>query len=154
MSEEEIMYKNREGIRRIIIAVNVIDGVFDVIAKKIGIKENALTLLYALDDGKLHSQKEICEQWYIPKTTLNTIVKEYTKAGYIYLKADNHKKEKEICLTENGQKHARKILSQVYELEQLAMKRTLDSVSDKFIGDFEEFAGNLKEEIMRFSNES
>ena len=31
---------------------------------------NALSLLYALDDGEPHSQKQLCEQWLIPRTTM------------------------------------------------------------------------------------
>ncbi|MCQ4991523.1 MarR family transcriptional regulator, partial [[Clostridium] symbiosum] len=73
----------REEIRRIMVSVNVIDGIYAMGAKKIGIKDNSLSLLYVLDDGKPHSQKEICEYWLIPKTTLNTIVKECVNAGYI-----------------------------------------------------------------------
>lgn len=93
------MYQYRDEIRRIMISVNVIDGICDIMAKKAGMKMNTLALLYALDDGKAHSQREICEKWLIPKTTLNTIVKECIEEGYIYLNADKGKKEKEICLT-------------------------------------------------------
>lgn len=82
------MEQYREKIRRIMISVNVIDGIYDSIAKKTGVKENLLTLLYALDDGAAHSQKEICEEWFIPKTTLNTIVRECVEKGYVTLDAD------------------------------------------------------------------
>lgn len=148
------MYQNRDEIRRVMIAVNVIDGICDVIAKKIGIKENALTLLYALDDGKSHSQKEICEEWFIPKTTLNTIVKECTKEGYIFLNTNSGKKEKEICLTEKGREFAGMVLRQVYELEQQAMDDALERFSPEFIHGLEQFTANLKEKAREFCNES
>lgn len=136
------------------VSVNVIDGIYDEIAKKIGMKENTLALLYALDDGKSHSQKEISEEWLIPKTTLNTIVKECIAAGYIFLNSDNHKKEKEICLTDSGKKYAAEVLSQVYELEEEAMRRTLKTVSPEFIESLEQFANNFKEKVRNFSHES
>ena len=41
----------REQIRRIMIGVNIIEGSFDEISKNMGIKENTLVLMYALDDG-------------------------------------------------------------------------------------------------------
>ena len=123
----------REEIRRIMVSVNVIDGIYAMGAKKIGIKDNSLSLLYALDDGKPHSQKEICEHWLIPKTTLNTIVKECVNAGYIVLDGIKHTKEKEIRLTDKGQEYAKTILNQVYELERRAMEKTLSSYSPEFV---------------------
>lgn len=128
------------------IAVNVIDGAYDMIAKKIGIKENTLALLYALDDGKSHSQKEISEEWLIPKTTLNTIVKECVKEGYLFLDTGHPKKEKKICLTEKGREYAQNILGQVYELEENAIESVLKTAPSDFIEKLEQFTDNLKNE--------
>ena len=141
----------REEIRRIMVSVNVIDGIYAMGAKKIGIKDNSLSLLYALDDGKPHSQKEICEHWLIPKTTLNTIVKECVNAGYIVLDGIKHTKEKEIRLTDKGQEYAKTILNQVYELERRAMEKTLSSYSPDFVQALEQFTAYLKEEAEHFS---
>ena len=141
----------REEIRRIMVSVNVIDGIYAMGAKKIGIKDNSLSLLYALDDGKPHSQKEICEHWLIPKTTLNTIVKECVNAGYIVLDGIKHTKEKEIRLTDKGQEYAKTILNQVYELERRAMEKTLSSYSPDFVQALDEFTAYLKEEAEHFS---
>ena len=47
--------------------------------RKVGIKENLLALLYALSDGGHYTQKQICEEWLIPKTTINTLIKELEK---------------------------------------------------------------------------
>lgn len=148
------MIENRNNIRKIMISVNVIDGIYEMIAKKLGIKENTLALLYALDDGELHSQKEISEEWLIPRTTLNTIVKECIQKGYIFLNEDNGKKEKEICFTPKGKAVASNILKQVYEIEQQAMERTLLSVSSDFIHGLEQFTEHLQAETRRFTNES
>ena len=65
-----------EAVRRLIIAINKIDGSYYFYARKLGVKENTLALLYELDDGHPHSQKQISEDWQIPKTTINTIVKQ------------------------------------------------------------------------------
>ena len=148
------MNSYRNDIRELMIAVNVIDGIYDMIAKKVGVKINALTLLYALVDGKGHSQKRICEEWFIPPTTLNTIVKEYITAGYLYLHTNTGKKEKEICLTEKGSVFARTVLNQVYDLENSAMKQTLQTVSRDFIKSLNLFTEHLKEEARRCFHES
>lgn len=147
------MSQYRNEIRQIMIAINVIEGVCDMIAKKIGMKENTLTLLYALDDGKTHSQKEICNEWLIPKTTLNTIVKECVEAGYIVLNADKDKKEKKICLTEKGQEYVKKSLAKVYEVEERAMERACKAPLEP-ARMLAQFALNYKEEARCFCDES
>lgn len=148
------MNRYRNEIRRMIIAINAIDGAYDLVAKKIGVKENTLVLLYALDDGKPHSQKEICEEWLIPKTTINTIIKECIQAGYIVLNTNSHRKEKEICLTERGQKYAQEVLYQIYQIEEYAIESVFNTGSEDFIEKLEQFTENLKREARRFIHES
>ena len=68
---------------RITNACNKMDGAYYFCGKKLGIKENTLTIIYALEDGQPHSQKQISEEWLIPKTTINTTVKEMMQEGLI-----------------------------------------------------------------------
>ena len=104
----------RQKIRRLNLAVNRIDGIYYQLSKILGEKDNLICLLYALDDGKPHSQKQICEEWLISRTTLNTIVKECIEKGYLTLQANAHSKEKQILLTESGRQYASKLLGQYF----------------------------------------
>lgn len=140
----------RDTLRRTMIAINVIDGIYYTLAKKSGVKENTLTLLYALDDGRPHSQKEICEQWFMPKTTLNTIVKECAAAGYVYLDGSSHTKEKDVCLTPAGQAYAAQILAPIYALEERAMAEALGGAPGDFIRPLERFTDHLKSEARTY----
>ena len=72
-------------IRQIMTAINQIDGTYYLAAKKMGVNENELALLYAIGDGQPHSQKEVSEQWLIPRTTINTIVTKYREKGLLTL---------------------------------------------------------------------
>lgn len=136
----------REEVRRMMISVNMIDGIYTMGANRIGIKYNTLALLYALDDGQPHSQKEICENWLIPKTTINTIVTECVRAGYVVLETVSHRKEKNIRLTEKGREFAAPILHQFYEVERRAMEKTLAGFSLEFVQAVNQFTYYLKEE--------
>lgn len=144
----------REEIRRIMISVNMIDGIYTMGAHKIGIKYNTLALLYALDDGEPHSQKEICEHWLIPKTTINTIVKECISAGYVVLEPVSRTKEKAIRLTDKGKEFAKSILNQFYEVERRAMEKTLAGFSREFVQAVEQFAFFMKKEAENLPLES
>ena len=46
-------------VRRLGMAAVRMDGAYYMCAKKFGVKENMLDLLYALDDGAPHTQKQI-----------------------------------------------------------------------------------------------
>ena len=46
------MDRNYQIVRSIMLATNQIDGVYYFLAKKLGVNENALAFLYALDDGQ------------------------------------------------------------------------------------------------------
>ena len=139
----------REQIRKIMISVNIIEGIYAFAAKKIGIKENTLVLLYALDDEKYHSQIEISRDWLIPKTTLNTIIKECVENGYILLTSQKGVKEKCIRLTPKGKKYADSILNLIYDLETKAYLKTLDDYTCEFSNAMLLFANNLNDETKK-----
>ena len=81
-------------------------------------------LFYAIADGKTYSQKRLCEEWSVPRTTLNTIVQEYIEKGYIRLAATGHK-EKEIVLTEAGKAFVEETLSPIFAAEEKAIEPLL-----------------------------
>ena len=80
------MAQDREQVRQLMAAINRIDGIWYLLAKKSGVKVNTLSLLFALDDGLPHTQKQICEEWIIPRTTINTVVQECAQMGYLELR--------------------------------------------------------------------
>ena len=131
--------------RRLILAATRMDGAYYYFARHSGIPENLLALFYALADGKPHSQKEICEDWLIPKTTINTVVKEQVAAGHLTLRAGEGR-EKIICLTESGHAYAQKALQGICEAERVAVERTLEKHDRAFVDALEDFAGTLWEE--------
>ena len=90
------MQDKNNKIRKIMLSINQIDGLYYQWARKIGLKENLLSLLYALSDGNPYTQKQISEEWLIPKTTINTVIKECIRNGYIVLRQEPHTKEKLI----------------------------------------------------------
>lgn len=115
------MTNEREAIRRIMISINKIDELYERVQRKAGAKGNTVWVLYALDDGKPHSQKQIYEEWLIPKTTLSTIVKGLESDGYVRLEIiPGQRREMNIYLTEAGKKYARQVLDSFYQAEEEA----------------------------------
>ncbi len=136
-----------EAIRQLMTAFNKIDGSYYFCAKSLGVKENTLAVLYALDDGLPHSQKQLSEEWLIPRTTVNTIVKELEKEGYITFYPEEESREKPILLTGTGKAYVHDLLKKVYAAEYSALIRTVGKFSPEFIDAFDFFASCLCEEM-------
>lgn len=133
-------------MRRIFTSMNLIDGLYDFGAKWNGVKVNTLYLLYAVDDGEPHTQKSICDDWLIPRTTLNTIIKECKAAGYVTLEpVPGRKRDLYIRLTEQGKAFADETLAPIYEAEQKAIDRMTRERGLDFISDLEQFGLYLRE---------
>lgn len=118
-----------------------IDGYYTMYAKRYRVKENELWILYALNDGNEHSQIEISQNWDIPKTTINTIIKQFEKVGYVELiQIKGKKREMNIKLTKDGREYAEKLLSDLYLLEK------------KLYSSFTFDAGNLLNELIEMKD--
>lgn len=137
------MESHTEAVRRLMTAINKLDGAYYQCARRIGIKVNALTLLYVLQDGKPHSQKQICEEWLIPKTTINTIVRELENSGHLVMRAEPHTREKFLHLTALGRDYADHVLREILEAENRAISETLAQYSPAFIDALDCFADSL-----------
>ena len=59
-----------------------VDSFYDEFAKQSNVSSALLWVLYALNDGNSHTQIEISNDWELPKTTVNTVIKEIQKNGY------------------------------------------------------------------------
>ena len=82
-------------------------------------------------------------EWLIPKTTVNTVVKELTQAGYITLVGTERSREKNIVLTQEGRTYADQVMKEMKLAERQALDQTLDQYPAEFIDAIEYFAGRL-----------
>lgn len=123
--------------------LNRIDEIYYHAAKTLGTTENMLALLYALNDGQEHTQKQISREWLIPKTTVNTLVQTCVAEGYIRL--EQRAREKVIRLTERGRRYADALLEPLYAAERAA----LEAASPALVPALEQFAQRLQSEFDR-----
>ena len=96
-----------------------IDGVYDEYGKicRVG-SPNLLWILYALNDGERHSQKQISEDWDIPRSTANTIIKDLEGKNYVALsQIKGERRELLVSLTQSGKEYADRVLSDLYRRE-------------------------------------
>lgn len=124
-----------------------VDSFYDEFAKQSNVSSALLWVLYALNDGNPHTQIEISNDWELPKTTVNTVIKEIQKEGYVELiPIKGKRREMSIVLTESGKRYADNILSELYKKENKVYKM-LSSKECEIIDALEKIASNLKEDL-------
>jgi hypothetical protein len=136
-------------------AINRLDGLYRLAAIKNGIKFNTLVFLCAIDDGKVHTQKQLNDEWLTPRTTINTIVKECIVNGYITMHSLEHSKEKGIDITAQGRAYIEETTRNIYLAEQNAMSMTKQEYPEPFIPSLQKFISSLESEFDKkvFQNE-
>lgn len=138
----------RYTAKRLIRALCNIDKTYYLSEKKRRLSDAELCMMYALDDGDPHSQKEIAEEWLVPKTTINTITKRWENEGLIVqIPIHGKRREMQITLTEAGKAYAKGFLSFIYEAEDTALRKTLERYPDTFIEALEYFGESLREAL-------
>ena len=151
--------ENRQLVRQLMVSINRVDGIWYRLARHSGVKVNTLSLLFALDDGQPRTQKQICEEWIIPKTTINTVVKECAAAGYVDAGRPRNMtaqvgREKLLRLTPAGQQYAQEVLRPFYQAGNAAMAQTLTQCPPDFIQDLTVYADCLEAEVRRSDPEN
>lgn len=110
-----------------------IDAIYAEFAKKSGIPPTLIWILYALNDGRTHTQKDICYDWSLPKSTVNTLIMDLKRKGYVDLiKVKGMRRDMEIVLTKNGQDFADIVLTDIYKKENEVFTK-LDFNTEVFI---------------------
>lgn len=121
-----------------------VDSFYDEFAKKSNVSPALLWVLYALNDGNSHTQIEISTDWKLPKTTVNTVIKEIQKEGYVELvPIKGKRREMAIVLTEDGKKFADDLLSELYKKE-AETYRALSKNEHEIVALLEKIATTLK----------
>ena len=128
---------------RLFCAINKIDGAYYFCARKMKLKENTLALLYALDDGLPHSQKQVCEDWLNPENDDQHRYPRAGGAGLCHPRFHRASPGKNIILTEEGRRYAAKVMGEMKLAEREALSETLKHFSPEFIDAFDFFSQSL-----------
>ena len=137
MNSREFFYDFGRALYRV-------DSFYDEFAKQSNVSSALLWVLYALGDGNPHTQIEISNDWELPKTTVNTVIKEIQKDGYALLvPIKGKRREMSIVLTESGKKFADNVLSDLYKKEAEVFK-SLSSEEQEIVKVLKKLAKKLK----------
>ncbi len=93
--------------------------VYEDWAKAHGVSVNSLLVLSAIHEGTEDcTQKKICLRWRIPKQTVNAVLKDYERKGFVELfPMQEDERNKLIRFTEKGKRYADGIISRLRKVE-------------------------------------
>lgn len=94
-----------------------LDDLYHDIALKLGISDSAFTILYVIcKQGNGCLQKDICQQSYCSKQTINSSIRKLEQEGLLYL-VPGQRRDKHIHLTKSGELFVNEKIRPVIELE-------------------------------------
>lgn len=105
-----------------------VSGFYNEYAKSVGLTLTSLKVLTILYREKSCTQKLITQLTYLPKQTVNAIIKGFNKQGLVTepTESDSDKRNKNISLTKEGQEYAERIISKAKNAEYRALERIGD----------------------------
>lgn len=123
------------------------DGVYRELARKFGISECALWIIYTLRLSEPIAQSEICSRICQPKQTINSSLKRLHEDGYIQMLADRDKRRKLLRLTEKGAELAQRTADIVIAAENSSLASFSDEERSEFFRMYKKFVSNMKKNM-------
>ena len=95
------------------------------LARHCGLSDSAFWILYTLREAEGPvRQKQLCDELYLSKQTVNSALKNLEQAGYLRLEsAPDNRKNKEIRVTPAGEELLRRTADPVFAVEERAFRR-------------------------------
>lgn len=111
-----------------------ISTVYEDYARKAGISYNSLYILNAILYTENCTQKQICEKTLLPKQTVNNVVTDFFKNGYIELRElPENRRIKTIHLTEKGMEYAETLIPHIHKADCKAMNALSEEDQDTLL---------------------
>lgn len=125
------------------------DDIYHKIALHYNLSDSTFWVLYTLYDNKYElTQKEICQDWYYSKQTINSAIKDLEKKEYIVLSyKEGSNKSKIVSLTNKGKKVAKESVGRIMEIENSAFSKIDGKEFDMVIDFFKKNIAVFKEEL-------
>ncbi len=128
-----------------------IDNLYQKLLLTINISESEFIVLFALLElGEGCSQKDIAENRYINKKTINSAIKKLQKEGYISLKAGKYP-HMNIYLTDDGKKYIQDKVIPIIKVENDALENLPDEEFGMLLGCYEKHMSNFRNKVTEFS---
>lgn len=131
-------------------------SIYRHVASEFRISDSEFWVLYALlvFEGEC-SQQNICDIWSLPKQTVNSVVANLSKKGYVFLEpAPGARNKKIVRLTKTGIQFGKSTVFNIYEAEQRALAKMSEQERQAYITSMGRYITLLREEVMELHGET
>lgn len=127
---------------------NRVDQVYATWAKQHGVNYNILAVLYTAYKNDKCSQKFICQEWCLPKQTVNTTCRTLIADGII-IQIPSLGDKREICisLTEKGRQFAEPIVTELLGIESRVLARMGQDDVRQFVDLYHTYVALIESEL-------
>lgn len=126
-----------------------LNSLYHIAAIKSDITDGEISIWSALleSDG-VYSQQDISDLLFLPKQTVNSIISNLVKKGFVYLEhVSGTRNRKVICLTEAGRDYGESKVRWIFQAEERALEQTDPEQVQACIEMIEKYISNLKREF-------
>lgn len=115
-------------------------------SKAQGVSYNEVMIWVSLHNNRVAcTQKQICDDWLLPKQTVNTIMREFERRGYIvYTQSESDRRQKNISLTPEGLQLSEQIVPKLHELELSVFDKLGGAVCGQMLDAMEQFIKHFR----------
>lgn len=123
--------------------------IYEDYARKAGVSYNSLYILNAIQQTENCTQKQICEKTLLPKQTVNNVVTNFYKSGYVELvELPENRRIKIIHLTEKGIQYANTLIPHIHHADRLAMESLTEEQQDTLLNLMEIYVSSFRREML------
>lgn len=130
--------------------ISEMDTTIDTWIAKLGLGYNHYAVLYSLasaENGQC-TQKQICDEWLLPKQTVFNVCKEYKEKGWIeFSESAVDKREKIMRLTEAGKAQAEPVWTATNQLSEKTFALFGKKKTEQLFSLMAEFCATCRQQI-------
>lgn len=133
-----------------------IDDEFTSFIDSFGLSKARMKIIWTVcEKGRPCTQKEVCDDWYENKQTINSAAKKLEEEGYIDIApSPDNSREKLMFLTEKGKFLARRSVEKMLIADRIAFSRFTEEEQETVVRLNEKYYYNLKEEYEKLKGET
>ncbi|MCM1375186.1 MAG: MarR family transcriptional regulator [Lachnospiraceae bacterium] len=127
-----------------------ISAAYEEYARSKGLSYTTFYIMNIIACTKGCTQNQICRHTFLPRQTVNSVIKTLLEAGYIELKQrETDKRTKEILYTEKGLSYIQTIIPQIQEAEFQALQMLGDTERTILVKAAKKYAENFRKILMQ-----
>jgi len=135
--------------------IKELNSLYRAAASKAGISDGEVCIWSTLlNSDEEYSQQDLCDLLFLPKQTVNSIVSNLIKRGFVYLEhVPGTRNRKVIRLSEEGRAYGDEKVMWIFRAEQEAMEGTDPQEVQATISMLEKYIERLREKLEDTSHE-